>query len=314
MTVSLGFTTTVRAVDNYEGSSFAEVLNVIMDNDYQPRTEVEAKEFSSYQSGTLPQYPVNSYSLFSAGTASLARDAQRTVNQRFDFYDRIPKMLHPNGVCVTGQWKINKQTPYTGQLATGATGLFIGRISVAMEDTTSDDSRGFGLAGKVFPTMNENEVVETGNFFTVDVLMGTDLAHALDAKTTNEPAVGFKFNVIGMALKIASVLKTADENPGFRPLTQVASLNNSGSVKQPRWMRLSVNSDVHRNNESDFRKEILKAVNQNSVITYSIEVSNTTKDRESNEGWEKIGEIKLYQAVVSYGCDRRLHFAHPKLK
>jgi hypothetical protein len=145
-------------------------------------------------------------------------------------------------------------------------------------------------------------------------LMGTDLAHALDAKTTNEPAVGFKFNVIGMALKIASVLKTADENPGFRPLTQIASLNTTGAVKQPRWMRLSVQSDVRRNNESDFRKEILKAINDNSVITYSIEVSNKTKDRLDNDGWEKIGEIKLYQAIVSYGCDRRLHFAHPKLK
>jgi hypothetical protein len=131
--------------------------------------------------------------------------------------------------CVTGEWSINTPTNYAGYFATGAKGLFIGRISVATEDTTSDDARGFGFAGKVFPTLDENEVVQTGNFFTVDVLMGTDLHHVLDAKTTNEPELGFRFNLIGLAMKIASALKTADENPLFRPLTQVAAWMKTSS-------------------------------------------------------------------------------------
>lgn len=312
--VGLSVNVSVSHAEDYQGSSFAEVMDILSDKNFHPRTDIEAKEFSLYQKEVLPQYPVNSKSVFAGGSAPLVRDAKRTVSERFDYYDRLPKKLHPNGVCVAGNWKITKDTPYSGYLATGSQGLFVGRISVAMEDTTSADPRGFGFAGKVFPTVNENEVVKTGNFFTVDVLMGTDLAHVLDAKTTNEPETGFRFSLIGLGLKIASALKSADENPGFRPLSQVASLGTSGAVKQPRWIRLSANSEVRRNNEADFRKEVLKALNENKVVTYSIEVSNTTKDRTAKQGWEKVGEIELNQSVVSYGCDRRLHFAHPKLK
>lgn len=315
LAVLLGLSVNVSTshADDYKGSSFAEVLDVVADRNFQPHSETEAKEFSLYQQEILPQYPVNSKTVFAGGSTPLERDAKRTVTERFDYYDRLPKKLHPNGVCVAGKWKITKETPYSGYFASGSSGLFVGRISVAMEDTTSADPRGFGFAGKVFPTMNENEIVKTGNFFSVDVLMGTDLAHVLDAKTTNEPEVGFRFSLIGLAFKIASALKTADENPGFRPLTQIANLGNSGVVNQPRWIRLSANSDVQRNSEADFRKEVLKAINENKVVTYSIEISNTTKDRTAKQGWDKVGEIDLNQAFVSYGCDRRLHFAHPKL-
>jgi hypothetical protein len=55
-------------------------------------------------------------------------------------------------------------------------------------------------------------------------------------------------------------------------------------------------------------------MDENKQLTYSIEVSNQTHDRNATSGWQKVGEIKLNRAIVSYGCDRRLHFAHPKLK
>ncbi len=297
----------------YQGSSFNEVLSVINDVNFAPRTEVEQTEYSVYQSGKLPQYPVNARSIFANGSAALERDAQRTVSERFDYYDRLPKKLHPNGVCVSGQWKITEDTPYSGFFKKSSNGLFLGRISVAMEDTTSADSRGFGFAGKVFPTTNPNEVVDTGNFFTVDVLLGTDLAHVLDSKTTNEPETGFDLSLIGLGLKISSALKTADSNPGFRPLTQVASLGEKEKVVQPKWIRLSASKAHIRNDSPDFRDEVRQALVDNKNLVYFIEVSDTTKDRNDRSGWTRIGKITLNQAVVSYGCDRRLHFSHPKL-
>jgi hypothetical protein len=300
----------------YEGASFKEVWQVIEDQGFTPQTKIEQKEFAVYQSSKLPQYPVTMSSLFANGDSELRRDAVRTTTERFDYYDRLPKKLHPNGVCVSGVWNITKATKYTGMLATSSKGLFIGRVSVAMGDTLAGEDRGFGIAGKVFPTLNENEVVATGNFFTVDVLTGTKLDKALNAKTTNEPEAGFKLSLIGLGLKIGAALSSADNNPGFRPLTQVASAGaEAGAVlSQPKWIRLRVPREIKRNKQDDFRNEILTAVNENSGLKYLIEVSNETKDRNASSGWVEIGEIIVDQAVVSYGCDRRLHFSHPKLK
>lgn len=304
------------ASDIYEGSSFEEVLNVIQDVGFSPKSKIEKQEFSFYSENFLPQYPVNSTSIFGASSDGLSRDAKRTVNERYDYYDRLAKKLHPNGVCVSGKWHIKKKTPYTGQLATGSQGLLIGRISVAMEDTTYENERGFGFAAKVFPTLDPKEVVQTGNFFTIDVLLGTMLDRALDAKMTNEPETGFKFSLIGLGLGIAAALSTADHNPGFRPLTQVASLNEDPETEivQPRWIRLAASQNLKRNNEPDFRNEILQAMDDNGGLKYFIEVSDTTNDRNATSGWNRIGEINLDTAQVSYGCDRRLHFAHPKLR
>ena len=67
-----------------------------------------------------------------------------------------------------------------------------------------------------------------------------------------------------------------------------------------------------RNNKQDFRLEVLKAFSDNGVLRFKIEVSNTTKDKDSHLGWNEIGTITEEKAYVNYGCDRRLHFGHPK--
>lgn len=302
--------------DQYQGSSFNEVWDVITDTHFQPKELIAQKEFSIYQAGRLPNYPMNAKSLFGGDKNGLARDAERTVNDRFDYYDRLPKKLHPNGVCVAGEWHIDAKTNFTGYFASQSRGLFIGRISVAMEDTLSGKSRGFGFAGKVFPTVNSNETVPTANFFTVDVLLGTKAKRVLDVKTTNEPALGFNFSLVGLMLKVAAALESADKNAMFRPLSQVGTLGYAHSaINHPKWIRLAVaDQNLKKNDEPDFRYEIVKAMAENREINYSIEVSNTTHDRNSETGWTKIGAIKLNKAAISYGCDRRLHFSHPKLK
>ncbi|MBL7672463.1 MAG: hypothetical protein JNM39_18440 [Bdellovibrionaceae bacterium] len=299
-----------------ESSSFNEVWNVVMDRDFSPSTKVETTEFSVYAKGLLPIYPVNYSSVFGDGDEPLTRDAVRTTTERFDFYDRLPKRLHPNGVCVSGIWKVSEQTPYTGLLGSQATGLFIGRISVAMGHTEAPEKRGFGFAGKVFRTLDKAEPILSANFFTVDVLLGTRLPQVLDAAMTNEPETGFDFSLIGLGLKIGTILSMADSNPGFRPLTQLAQagIPMTESPIQPRWIRLRAEKPLKMNKEHDFRREILVALQANKTLTYLIEVSDVTSNRKSQSGWTRIGAIELDQAEVSYGCDRRLHFSHPKLK
>lgn len=300
-----------------ELSSYADVKNILLDENVSLVSDQASRELEVYRQGKLPQYQVNSRSIFEFGSAALEKDAKRTLSDKSDYLDRLPKLLHPNGVCVLGKWQMYKDSPYTGAFAANTENLFIGRISVAMQETTSDSDRGFGFAGKLFPTLNENEPVATENLFTVDVLMGTSVKRFLDTAMTNEPETGFNLWLLKLGAQIAAALSTADENPGFRPVKNIAQMGlSSGSVvNHPRWIRLAAAKVMKKNNQRDFRSEVLQAVqeNNNDLIFY-VDASNTTKDRINGAGWKRIGEIRVSQAIVSYGCDRRLHFSHPKLK
>lgn len=308
LTVVLSFNVNAQ---EYTGSSFNEVMDVISSSQAPVSSEKEQNELNVYLNHQLPQYPVNMLSIFSPFKDQLSKDAVRTMNERFDYYDRLEKRLHSNGVCVSGTWNISEATiGFGGALKGGTKGLFVGRISVAMEETVNSEKRGFGFAGKVFPTMNPNEKVTTANFFTVDVLLGTK-SQFLDTALTNEPELGLSFDsipVLGLASKITKALEVGDKNPGFRPLTQL-------STNSPKWIRLSPMVGTTRSKAADFRNEVLEALEMNKgKLFFNIDISNTTKDRKGKKGWERAGFIEINQADVSYGCDRRLHFAHPKLK
>ncbi|MGZ3798457.1 MAG: hypothetical protein ACXVB1_18960, partial [Pseudobdellovibrionaceae bacterium] len=115
--ISIGLSTAAGAqtqTNEYSGASFNEVWSVVSDQNFSPRTEEENTEYKIYHEGSLPQYPVSAASIFKNGKQELERDAVRTVNERFDYYDRLPKKLHPNGVCVAGEWQIDAKTPYSG--------------------------------------------------------------------------------------------------------------------------------------------------------------------------------------------------------
>lgn len=310
--VCLLFSTSVFSqTHEYTGSSFNDVFDIITDRNFIPRSEVEIAELAVYQKKLLPEYPVNSASLFSTRGA-LTLDAMRTVSEKFDYYDRLAKKLHPNGVCVTGTWIIDQPSAYSGYFTKGSKGLFVGRISVASGPTDFSEKRGFGVAGKIFPTLNPDENIKTANFFAVDVLLGQTQQRFLDTSLTNQPEIGFDLSMMGLMFNIASALSKADEDPGFRPLTQISKIGDPAQRKTPKWMRLSVDQNIVKNSEKDFRNELLVAMRDNKSITLKVETSDVTSNRNSSTGWTQLGRIVLSHAVVSYGCDRRLHFSHPK--
>lgn len=303
----------LSAIDTYayEGSTFTEIAELVRDHRFAPQSEDARSEFAVYQAGKLPQYAMNMGSVFGKGR-DLGRDAQRTITEKEDSYPRIEKLLHPNGVCVLGKWKMTEDSPYSGNFKKGTSSLFVGRISVAMEKTTSNDDRGFGFAGKIFPTMNTEERVPTTNFFMVDILMGEHTPRFLETAVTNEPETGFNIWLIRLGIKIANTLKLVDQSPMFRPVTPIAKIGEAGAVKSPKWMRISTAEGTHMNDEKDFRREIVKALKDNQVLKFKVEVSETTKDRRAADGWKHVGFIEVNEARISYGCDRQLHFAHPK--
>ncbi|MES2528992.1 MAG: hypothetical protein V4598_18040 [Bdellovibrionota bacterium] len=296
----------------YEGSTFNEIKDVIDGTNFVPQSEIAKEEHAVYQAGKLPQYGMNMGSVFGKGK-DLKRDAQRTISEKEDSYPRIEKLLHPNGVCLAGKWTMTEESDFSGAFKKGTSALFIGRASVAMEKTTSKSDRGFGFAGKIFPTTNPDQRVPTTNFFAVDVLMGENTPRFLETAVTNEPETGFNIMLVRLGLKIANTLKLVDQSPMFRPVTPIAKIGEAPEkVKSPKWMKISAADGTHMNDEKDFRREVLKAVSDNTVLKFKVEVSNTTKDNKKSEGWKHIGFIEIDHAKVSYGCDRQLHFAHPK--
>lgn len=297
-------------------STFNEVIDVLNDKNYFPTTAEESAEYSIYLRNLLPRYEVNNSTIFANGTEQLSKDTKRTVNDDKDYYPRLAKLLHANGVCLIGKWQATEESPYSGLFKKGTEALFIGRASVTMSGTTYNEKRGFALAGKIFPTLDPQENVTTANFFSIEVLLGLKNQYFIDSQLTNEPEAGFDLSLIGLGLKIGTIFSFADKSPGFRPLYPISetALNPNEKVRTPKWFRITTQNPTVKNQEADFRNEIIQTINDNNEIVFNVEVSHRGNDRTDDSIWSKAGEIHIHQAVVSYGCDRRLHFPHPKMK
>lgn len=298
-------------------SRYEDILQTISDSN--PAVQIEEKyqdEYLVYKRGELPQYTVSMNNFFEQGKNLILEAAKRTTTEKADSYPRLTKLVHANGVCVAGTWSITEPSSYTGYFSQGKTGLFIGRVSVALSDTERGFLRGFGVAGKIFPTLDPQEKVSTANFFTADDLGGTTIPRFTDTAVTNEPALSIRFRLIKLLLAINSAFSQADSNPGFRPLYPISELGMASTavIKTPRWMKLEPVKDTLKNDEEDFRNELNFDKYYPQGLVLNIFVSDTTPSRFDTTSWLKIGQIKLKKSFVSYGCDRQLHFAHPKMK
>ncbi|HEX5362065.1 MAG TPA: hypothetical protein VFW49_13435 [Fluviicoccus sp.] len=296
-------------------SSFNEVRNVIFTPPPPGQTAAEQQEMAVYAGNRLPHYEVSSRQFIRDGVNLLKADAQRTLNETADYYPRLEKHLHSNGICFTGRWKITAETPYSGGFRQGSEALLIARASTALTETERGDPRAFGFAGKLFPTLDPDQKTATANFFLVDVLAGAQRDHYLDTGMTNKPSTGFRFGVIPLALRVGRVFSQADSDPGYRPVTGIAAfgLKPGEAAKAPRFLRLKGADRNRRNEAADFREELDLRRQPSGTLAFTIQISDQSADQDS-PSWLNIGEVVLTESRVTYGCDRRLHFAHPKLK
>lgn len=102
---------------SYIGSSFNEVKEVLINDDLDPLNRIEDKEINSYKFSNKPHYWVNSSTFYKKEDGKkinqLEIDSKRTIAEQFDYYDRLKKLLHPNGICFTGSWESKYSvTPY----------------------------------------------------------------------------------------------------------------------------------------------------------------------------------------------------------
>jgi hypothetical protein len=282
----------------YTGSKALDVWSTVKNDPYK----------------NLPTNKVSYKDLFDGAISLIERSANRTLNDRSDLLPRFNKLAHPNGVCLKGSWKVTEKNPYSGLFKVGSEAIIIARASVALTKTETGDLRGFGLAGKLFPTSDENEVVETANFFLIDDLGGTKAEHYTDVEMTNEPKVTKTFAVLAnlkYALKLATTFKKVDENPSKRQVYEIAMAARSPdeAIATPKWMMVKASSKQLKVDESDFRNELLISVNR-SVLSFDVYTANAEVNGKKN--WKKIGKINFEESIASDSCDHRLHFHHPK--
>jgi hypothetical protein len=316
----------------YKGSRFSEVRDAIFANPYQP----------VWGSAPLPLYKTTLRSVLKGilpfGKRYLFQQAvARTVDSHADLRWGVDgkgfrRLLHPNGVCLTGRWQITEETEYSGYFRKGSEALLVGRYSTCCTETRRGRTRSLALVGKLFPTTDPNhtELLRTASFFTQQDIGGDHTDYINDAELRNAPNVHAVRRAGGVPILLITglVFQRVDKEPAQRQLYQVAELGKPANepTRAPRFMRLLVASDQPKieGDGLDFRDEVMAQIfdrgdaTPKRTLRFDIEVT----DEGSTHGpgvyqnvtfnnWRRIGRLTFDNAVATYNGDFVIHFNHP---
>ncbi len=264
--------------------------------------EVKAVAFSGPYAGALPRHRGLGPSTF----LRFFNDSARNLIDQRDVLPPFDKLIHANGICYTGVWRIERESPYTGYFASGAEGLLLARASVAGPQLDAGQRRSFGIGGKVFPTMDPDEKVRPGNFVTVSKLSGNKRQHITDYDMSNKPARGLDpaANLISRV-----IFRLMDTRPGWRQLHAISSLGvpRDGEVVTPDLMMLKVDEATPKVSARDFRDELRLERYPDDRLVYAINVKSFDE-----RAWTRLGSMELTEYAISEGGDKRLHFPIPR--
>jgi hypothetical protein len=318
----------------YRGSTFGEVVDALWENPYQ-RVWGRANE------PPLPVYEVTLRSVLS-GILSLKggrfqKATERAVDSHADLRwgsDRkgFRRLLHPNGICLTGEWQITQPTEYTGYFATGSGALAVGRYSTCCTETRRGQTRSLALVGKLFPTKDREHTtpLRTANFITQEDIGGAYSEFINDAELRNAPdtTVSRRGGGVPIILLTGLIFARVDKQPSIRQLYEIAELGKRAELptRAPEFMRLIVAPEQPRiaGNNLDFRDEIMAQIFDRGdavakrKLTFNIEVTDegrTTgtplRQRRTFQDWRQIGHLTFDNAVASWNGDSVIHFNHP---
>lgn len=319
----------------YRGSRFSEVRDAVFGNPYQ-------KVWGGDGEPPLPVYEVNLASalrgILSFGRRYFFRQAvERAVDSHADLRwgaggKGFRRLLHPNGVCLTGLWEITQDTAYSGYFRKGCRAVIIGRYSTCCTEPRRGHTRSLSLVGKLFPTTDPNhtELLRTANFITQEDLGGEDTGYINDAECRNAPDTRAWRRGAGLGVFIveAVLFLRADKQPTIRQLYPIAELDKEEgeATRAPEFMRLLVAPEQPRIEgvALDFRDEIMAQIfdkgdpSPKRTLTFNIQVTDEGStagppvfERRTFKNWRNIGTITFDNAVVSYNGDFVIHFNHP---
>jgi hypothetical protein len=286
----------------YRGSTFREVRDQVWSDPY----------------AVLPYHEITLDSFYGGLRNLLLQACRRALTEKNDLVPHFQRLVHPVGVALAGRWRMTHDSPYTGLFRKGTEALILCRCSVLLYKTLQGQYRGFAFAGKIFPTLDEHERVETVDFFTIDVLAGTLAKYFTGVELSNHPPLGFNSDVLRLFWVVTATFATfiiANFNPVARPVYQVSEhgLKKGETARTPRWMMVRGWGGSGRVDTPDFRDELRVEGYKDGRLIFEVfaaddELPNGQRD------YKKVGEIVLTESVTSDSCDHRLKFRHPVLK
>jgi hypothetical protein len=318
----------------YAGSRFADVQRAIFAQPYQ-------RVWGAPDAPALPRYPLTLRSLlsglFNVGGYQFRNATKRAVDSNADLrwgagQEGYRRLLHPNGIALSGLWEIDSDTPYTGYFAKGSRALIVTRYSTCCTETRRGHTRSLSMVGKLFPTTDPNhaEPLRTANFIAQQDLGGDKTSFINDAEIRNAGDVTALRRGSGVwgFLVTGIVFKTVDRMPAVRQLYPIAELGKPPDThtRAPQFMRVLVAKDQPRieGDKLDFRDEIMAQIYDRGdpapkrKLVFNIQVTDEGEShgpqvrlRWTFRNWRQIGTITLDRAAASYNADHVLHFNHP---
>jgi hypothetical protein len=318
----------------YSGSQFSDVQKALFANPYQ-------KVWGSAGNPPLPIYQVTLGGLLRGilpfGRPHVFRKAtERAVDSSADLrwgpdQKGYRRLLHPNGICLTGSWTITEETNYSGYFRKGSQALMVGRYSTCCGETRRGKTRSLALIGKLFPTTDPDhtEPLRTASFIAQQDLGGDYSRYINDAELRNAPDTTVLRRGTGAPalLVTGAVFSLVDKKPSIRQLYQIAELGKPKHepTRAPTFMRLLVATTQPRieGDNLDFRDEIMAQIYDRGdpvpkrTLVFHIEVTDEgethglpVRERRTFKNWRRIGNITFDAAVASYNGDFVIHFNH----
>ena len=326
---------TTGAVPVYGGSRFSEVRDAIFANPYQ----------KVWGGANEPPLPVEKVTPWTALKGILHPS-------RFPFFlaskDRIDsaddlfwgsdgkgrrRIIHPNGVVLTGVWQITEETNYTGYFSTGSRGLIVGRYSACCSEPWRGYKRSLAMVGKIFPTMDPNhaEPLKPANFITQQDLGGDRSDYINDAATFNAPnTTAFRKDPGAFVVLLVSgvLFQIVDRKVSLRQLYPIAELGKPPGTptRSPTYIRFLPAPEQPRieGEKLDVRDEVMAQIYNRGdpepkrTLTFTIEVTDEGKtrglpiyERRTFKNWRRIGTIVYDRAAPTHNGDCVLQFQHP---
>ncbi len=318
---------------SYTGSVFKELKARVWEEPYRE----------------LPIYKIDKKRV---NSGEFEKNSVRTIDTHLDLIETDqPKIVHPNGVCLTGLWEIadrNNSIEYSGYFAEKRKGLVLARASSEGDQVKIEDDEtkikshfsgrkyiSYGLVVKLFPTDESEDPrrYKPAHFIIQTDLGGQTSSDLSDVEMINAPDVsalrrglvdgGFIGGGTRILAREGKAFEAVDESTTIRQTYEIAELGKpqGKATNAPKYLKL-VASELHRKKliKGDFRTALKDYIMKVGEISFDIFVANeghkTMRTQLSQKTvvtapWEKIGKLTFSDAVTSLVCDSTLHFHHP---